>query len=117
MPLLKDYRELWAMEEPGGYLWSTTLCHPSTCGEVEHGGHETLVLAVPDILHGKKFECVRLYMERSEDDWAKPGSIYAFSGTKERPTLTPSIQVLGTVDGQEVNGWHGFLQDGELVNV
>jgi hypothetical protein len=49
------------------------------------------------------------------EDPATKGPVWQFSGTPERPTLAPSIRVSVRRDPtkpDEVELWHGFLQDG-----
>ena len=39
-----------------------------------------------------------------------------WDGNEEFPTLNPSIQILNIVAGEEIHGWHGYLENGELRN-
>lgn len=39
---------------------------------------------------------------------------WAFNGSTEKPTLSPSILVKGGKDGGEL--WHGWLRDGRFVS-
>ena len=79
-------------------------------------GHRVLWLQVPS-LYGHPCNRLALYMNRSETNWAEPGPINGWDGNEEFPTLAPSIQAKETVDGVEVNGWHGYLISGRLVGV
>ena len=103
MPLVSDYELLWD-GAPGTYLWSE---------DVVTGGR-TLLLAVPDIVHGQSATLVRIYVEHAADNWAVSGPAHGWDGNIEEPTLSPSIQVMTGVDGKAVPGWHGWLQHGEL---
>lgn len=48
----------------------------------------------------------------------KEPNAWLWDGNKEFPTLHPSVRILGAFqDGvQEPDLWHGYLQNGKLVN-
>ena len=42
--------------------------------------------------------------------WTTPGDVSGWDGNLERPTFDPSIWL------RDRKGWHGFIQDGDLVD-
>ena len=55
-------------------------------------------------------EYVRLYTTRDGENWRKGGPINGWDGNIDCPTFTPSIWL------KDKKGWHGFIQDGNLVD-
>ena len=100
------------VNEVGDYYWGT-----------DNQGHRVLWLLVPDTVHGRRYQVLRLYMQSEKQNWAKPGPRNGWDGDEELPTLTPSIQARTKIhsdddeDGIEVNAWHGFLEKGVLRTV
>ena len=74
------------------------------------GSHRALYIVVPDNRweHGVPL-C--LYVEHETNNWAHDGPVKGWDGNIEKPTLSPSIQVLQ--DGKPT-GWHGWLRAGVL---
>ena len=65
-----------------------------------------LYLMVPG--EGREPELVKLYTERSETRWDEPGTVIAWDGNVNEPTLTGEIQT---------SHWFGIMVRGDLVGV
>lgn len=62
------------------------------------------------------FLCPACGSEHSVGIFPEHGTGWQWDGNRERPTLTPSIQIIR--HGSNDNGcrWHGWLRNGEWVN-
>ena len=110
--MLVDNMEDFWKGDVGTYTWRWFK------REDEDTLQRALMLKVPDLnSKTKENTYVILYVSRQSDNWAESGEIMAWDGNEEFPTLNSSIQILDIVAGQEVNGWHGYLENGELRNV
>ena len=73
-------------------------------------GRRALFVLVPHKDVRRPFVPVQLYVDRAPDNWAEPGNVRGWDGDEERPTFTPSVQVL-----PRDTGWHGFIERGMLI--
>lgn len=83
---------------PGAMVWERD----------EEGRRVLFFLAPPCAESRSRFDTARIYCERSENDWARPGPVSGWDGDEARPTFEPSIWLL------ECRGWHGFIRRGDL---
>lgn len=96
----------------GAYMWSEL----GSGIKDDEERHLVLYLKVPSDngpppINRQGYVILCLYVSRESDNWAKPGPVKAWDGNREKPTLSPSIQVNF---GDGLMGWHGFLINGEL---
>ena len=67
-------------------------------------------IAPPTGYPNMKFNMGRIYTMTDGKDWTHPGDISGWDGNIERPTFNPSIWL------SDRKGWHGYIQDGNLVD-
>jgi len=79
-------------------------CHK--VGDWAFDGENAIWLAVPKGNSWDEGELVRLPISKTEGSNTPP--VWKWNGSKEKPTLSPSINVIGI--------WHGFLRDGILID-
>ena len=51
----------------------------------------------------------RIYTRTDGKNWKEPGDVEGWDGNLETPTFSPSMWLL------DREGWHGFIQNGDLV--
>ena len=109
------YEPFFDHARPGDWLWRQT--------EIEGVVHRIILLVVPIVppdyrqlgkLAERGGELTRVFVNRQSDNWNEPGPVDAWDHNEDNPTLDPSIFVRGKAT---VKGWHGFFQNGQLVNL
>ena len=109
------YDRFFASPNPGDWLWRTT--------NIDGRTYRTILMVVPLVppdyrvcgkVANRGGELLRVFVNRGKDNWNEPGPIDAWDHNEESPTLNPSIFCRGKSD---VPGWHGFFQNGQLVNL
>ena len=99
MALARSYDEFWALGL-GAFLWTDTIVNGQST--------PSLLIKVPNEPGSDVLEVIRIFPRRSESNWAASGQILGWDGNVEFPTL------YGSLWHRKPEGWHGFLENGEL---
>lgn len=98
-----SYDEFWATGV-GTFMWVETI--------VNMKATLSLLLKIPYISDDgsatDRLEVIRIFPRRTEENWAASGPIMAWDRNYDQPTLH------GSLWHRRPNGWHGFLEQGEL---
>ena len=70
----------------------------------------SLWFLAPCSMSEKGWEPARILTMTDGKDWTVPGDVSGWDGNIERPTFDPSIWL------SDRKGWHGYIQDGNLVD-